>query len=99
MEREGERLNARIYTEIAPYTAFYLAEDYHQKYYLQSDTYFSSTFKAIYPEPSDFINSTAAARVNGYLAGYGSADNLLQEVDKLGLSPEGSQKLLDMIGR
>ena len=54
-------------------------------------------FTAMYPHEGEFINSTAAARVNGYLAGYGTYENLLAEVGSLGLSPEGSKKLLDRV--
>ncbi len=47
----------------------------------------------MYPDMSDFINSTAAARVNGYLAGGGSAELLQEEGEQLGLSPGLQQKL------
>lgn len=87
------KLGAKIYTEIVPYTQFYLAEDYHQKYVLQNQSEFMREFKVMYPELIDFINSTAAARVNGYLAGGGSVERLEEEIEQLGLSPELQQKL------
>ena len=31
--RQEAKLGTKIYTEIVPYTQFYLAEDYHQKYH------------------------------------------------------------------
>ncbi|GAK58576.1 methionine sulfoxide reductase A [Candidatus Vecturithrix granuli] len=91
--RQEAQRGAKIHTEIAAYTQFYLAEDYHQKYVLQNQREFMREFKAMYPNMSDFINSTAAARVNGYLAGDGSAEMLREEVEQLGLSPELQQKL------
>ena len=87
------KLGAKIYTEIVPYVQFYLAEDYHQKYGLQNQPEFMREFKLMYPETKDLINSTAAARVNGYLAGAGSAERLREELEQLGLSPELQQKL------
>jgi len=53
-------------------------------------------FAKMYPGDKDFIDSTAAARVNGYLAGYGTYEGLLAEIGSLGLTPEGNKKLLGM---
>jgi len=50
---------------------FFTAEDYHQKYYLQMHKDIMAEFRKIYPDFQDMVNSTAAARVNGYLAGFG----------------------------
>lgn len=92
--REAARRKTKIFTEILPFTGFYLAEGYHQKYYLRQDSDLMKEFEAMYPQEGEFINSTAAARVNGYLAGYGTSENLLTEVGGLGLSPEERKKLL-----
>ena len=54
---------------------------------------------AIYPDPADIVNSTAAARVNGYLGGYGTLADLQAEIDRLGLSPEAQSALLEIVGR
>jgi peptide-methionine (S)-S-oxide reductase len=97
--RDGEasRLGQELYTEIAPFSRFYLAEDYHQKYRLQQVPELADAFRAIYPDAEDFVNSTAAARVNGYLAGYGTLEALQAEFDDLALSPEAKQKLLEIV--
>lgn len=59
-----------IQTELIPATRFYRAEDYHQKYCLRRNAELTAKFEAIYPDPKDFTDSTAAARLNGQLAGY-----------------------------
>jgi peptide-methionine (S)-S-oxide reductase len=87
----------RVYTEIIPVITFYLAEDYHQKYQLRQSPTLMNEFAAIYPDPVDFVNSTAAARVNGYLGGYGALANLQAEIDELGLSSEAQQVLLEIV--
>jgi peptide-methionine (S)-S-oxide reductase len=55
--------------------------------------------RAVYPDDKDFMNSTAAARLNGYLDGYGSLEVLQMELDSYGLSPEGRKKLLGLVKR
>jgi peptide-methionine (S)-S-oxide reductase len=89
----------QIETEIIPATQFYLAEDYHQKYMLRHTAELLDELRAIYPDFVDFVNSSAAARVNGYVSGYGDLAQLQAEVASLGLSPQGSQHLLETARR
>jgi methionine-S-sulfoxide reductase len=96
-DREAARRGEPIYTEVMAYDRFYLAEFYHQKYRLQQVDELMAEFEAIYPAEGDFIDSTAAARVNGYLGGHGSLANLRAEVETLGLSPAGQEKLLEWV--
>ena len=91
-EIEG-KLGKKIFTEISPYQAFYLAEERHQKYKLQRHPLLLAEFRSMYPDFSEFVDSTAAARVNGYLYGCGAGERLDADLAKLGLSPEG-QKIL-----
>jgi peptide-methionine (S)-S-oxide reductase len=96
-DRQATSVKRKIVTEIIPFAEFYLAEEYHQKYYLQQVPELMMEFHAIYPIPQDFTNSTAAARVNGYVGGYGSLEALKTEIDTLGLSPAGNKKLLESV--
>ncbi len=98
-DHEAARVNGQIYTEIVSATEFYLAEAYHQKYRLRQVPDLVREFSAMYPATDDFVNSTAAARVNGYLGGYGTFADLQAEVSDFGLSPAGSEKLLDIVLR
>jgi len=93
-DHEQAKRGARVTTEILPVRVFYVAEDYHQKYVLRQESSLMKEFKAMYPDPKDFMNSTAAARVNGYLGGHGSKELIRKEMDQLGLSPEARQRLL-----
>jgi methionine-S-sulfoxide reductase len=98
-DRLAAETKGKIYTEVLPFSGFSLAEAYHQKYQLQQDTGLMREFRAMYLDARDFVNSTAAARVNGYLGGYGTPDDLQRELTTLGLSEAGAEKLLDGVKR
>jgi peptide-methionine (S)-S-oxide reductase len=95
-ERYEARLGRRVVTLIVPFCGFYLAEDYHQKYYLQLVPDLTKEFAVIYPNFSDFVDSTAAARINGYLGGHGTFQALQQQLNSLGLSPAANEKMLEL---
>ena len=81
IERE---LDATVQTPVMPLNMFYLAEDYHQKYGLQN-CLLMRFFKEMYPDFEDFNNSTAAARVNGFIGGNGSRELFKQESSSYGI--------------
>lgn len=88
------RLGHEIYTEIVPAPTFHLAEDFHQKYVLRRSPELMADFDAMYPDAAGFVASTAAARVNGYLGGWGTAASLAAEIDGFGLS-EKARRILE----
>jgi peptide-methionine (S)-S-oxide reductase len=96
-DRKAATVKGKIVTEIIPFAEFYLAEDYHQKYYLQQVPALMREFSATYPAVQDFIDSTAVARVNGYIGGYGSPESLKGEIDSLGLSPVAKQQIQERV--
>jgi peptide-methionine (S)-S-oxide reductase len=97
-DQVAARIKAPVATAILPAGPFTLAEGYHQKYYLRLRPELLAEFEAIYPTPEALAGSTAAARVNGYLAGYGAPAALQAELDGLGLSPNSRRKLIDWVG-
>jgi peptide-methionine (S)-S-oxide reductase len=92
--RLEEKMKQKIYTEIVPEDKFYPAEDYHQKYYLRNNKALMRILKDVYPNDADFTASIAAARINGYLGGYGKSLELEKELTQTGLQPETIKKLI-----
>jgi len=92
-----QSLGTEIYTEIKPLDKFYMAEDYHQKYYLQNILELASEIRTIYPLIEDFVNSTVAARLNGIAGGYVDLTLLEKEFDSYGLSSNGRDIVEDII--
>lgn len=91
-QQQEAELGRKIYTEILPYNGFTLAEDYHQKYRLRNSTLLRE-YQIMYPGLVAFVDSTAVTRVNGYLGGHGSPEQLESEIDMLGLSEAGKGML------
>lgn len=98
-DREAAQRGKKIVTTLAPLGDFYLAEDYHQKYYLRQTPDLMKEFAAFYPNNKEFINSTAVMRVNAYIDGMGTLTALEKEIDTFGLSAQGKQKLLEVFKR
>ncbi len=96
-DREEARHSKPIYTKVAPASEFFLAEDYHQKYRLQQIATLLEDLRAVYPDMESFVNSTAAARVNGYIGGFGTLEDLEALIDDLGLTVEGRRTLLSIV--
>ena len=95
-DQETARLGKSIHTEIAPFSKFHMAEDYHQKYRLRQAPELMEELQAIYADEGDLVNSTAAARLNGYIGGNGTSATLQSELDLLGLAEYGSNRLLEI---
>lgn len=68
-EAVAARLGGSIATAIEELDTFHLAEPYHQKYELQSTPVLGAELEARYGD--DLVDSTVAARLNGFVAGYG----------------------------
>ncbi len=99
-EKTGKWFNRKIQTEILPATTFYLAEDYHHKYLAQHSPRVWGDILEMYRDDTiGWINSTAAARLNGYVGGYSTMARLEDEIDSLGLSEKGQEELVKTVKR
>jgi hypothetical protein len=74
-----------------------VAEDYHQKYLLKGHSVLNGELVRIYPSHRDLVDSTAAARLNGYVGGHGTKAQLSGEIARLGLSTRGKKILLELV--
>jgi len=99
LKNRSIRTQRSIYTEIMPFSKFYLAEGYHQKYNLKQYPELISDYISIYSDEEDFTHSTSAAKVNGYVSGYGTLPGFEAEVKSLGLSLSANEKIRDIISR
>ena len=95
----AELWGTEVFVEILPADSFYRAEDYHQKYSLQRHGELMDELRAPYPDFRDLVDSTAAARLNGYLGGARTHDLRRQDLGQLGLSAAGQRILLKQARR
>jgi peptide-methionine (S)-S-oxide reductase len=91
------RGGVRIVTAIEPLGTFTRAENYHQKYSLRHTSLVYEELRAYYPNERDFIDSTSAARLNGYAGGNGTAVRLEEELHLFGLSEPAEEVLRERV--
>ncbi|MFC7075848.1 peptide-methionine (S)-S-oxide reductase MsrA [Haloarcula halophila] len=78
----ADRTGKSVRTPIEPLEAFFLAEETHQKYELRSTPILGDELVEQYGD--GFVDSTVAARLNGFVAGHGEQaqrDAFLASVD------------------
>jgi peptide methionine sulfoxide reductase MsrA len=83
--------------DIEKFKVFYLAEDYHQKYYLQESPVMEE-FQAMFKDIWALNDSTAAARANAFISGFGSARELQELGPKLGLGATAQKTIAKLHG-
>jgi peptide-methionine (S)-S-oxide reductase len=97
---ETQERMARAHGSGAPIISgatFYLAEDYHQKYYLRHDSVLMREL-ADY-SPAQLVESTIAARLNGYVARRGTLAQLREELPSFELSAAATTHLERLVAR
>ena len=78
----ASRIGGAVETAVEDLDSFYLAEPYHQKYELRSTPVLGDELVDRYGD--GLVDSTAAARLNGFVAGHGSEErraSLLSALD------------------
>ena len=93
-----EKKGQKVYTEIVAAGTFYPAEGYHQKYYLKRYDHLVKQLSSLYEGQGDIVQSTVAARLNGYLGGNGNLEDLKGQLRDLGLSPEMLDNIASALG-
>jgi len=93
--QEAAARRAGISVPIVRDARFYLAEDYHQKYYLRHDRTLMAELAGYMPR--ELVESRIAARLNGYVAGRGTSEQLREELQRLGLSAAGGAHLAKIV--
>jgi len=92
-----QRTGRTVQTDILPVKSFTPAEDYHQKYLLKHSG-LKSFVNRFHEHGINLVNSTAAARLNGYAGGNGTREQLLREIHLLGLDDSEKKVLEKRVG-
>jgi len=90
-----ERHGAPPQTELVRFSGFTRAEDDHQKYHLQRFPSFMAELRPVFSSFDALVDSIVVARLNGYVGGFGTQEQLEEEIEDLGLSEEGQRWLLN----
>ena len=90
-EALADRTGKTVETAIEELSAFTLAEAYHQKYELRSTPVVGDELADLYGER--FVDSTVAARLNGFVAGHGEQSQREAFLAELALSPAALSEL------
>ena len=95
-----QKIGGTVKTKVVPLRSFTMAEDYHQKYLLKGHRELKDELTGIYyPSRRDLVDSTAAARLNGYAGGHGNKAQLSREIERLGLSTKGRKMLVELVDK
>lgn len=93
LARTQRRTGERLYTALSRAGRFYRAEDAHQKYFLKMTPQVLAPMRAMYPDPDAMVDSTAAARANAILGGYGHPEDLDRWLPQMGLPAAAEREL------
>lgn len=94
IEMEQE-LGESIETEITLLDHFTLAEQRHQKYYLKRYPKALEQLQSLYSSEESLVDSTFAARMNGFVKGFGTRDQIVTEIQDWPLDENARQQLIE----
>jgi len=95
-EFEETKTKKKMYTVIEPASIFTNAEGYHQKFKLTRHTEITD---ALQLSEDEMIESSVASRLNGYLGGNGTVEDLMQEIGSFGLPSTCKEYLIDAMDK
>ena len=87
----ADRTGQLVRTPVEALSAFTRAEDYHQKYELRSTPVLGDELLDVYGDA--VVDSTVAARLNGFVAGHGSQSQREAFLASVSLSPAALSEL------
>lgn len=95
LNAQRDEVQGVVQTSVEDLDTVHIAEDYHQKYRLRN-TSLMDHFDEMAPDA--FRDSTVAARANGYVAGWGTPEQVDREAADLGLPVEAIDVLRERAG-
>lgn len=95
----AKKSKRKVTTAIALATRFWIAEDYHQKYYLRSRKGLVRALLGTAATDETIRQSTIAARANGWVTGHGTPTEIAKQVKSLGLDAGARKALATAIGK
>lgn len=93
----AKKLGEPIETDIAAFGNFTPADEKHQKYYLKRYPNTLEQMQDLFPKPEHLIDSTFAARLNGFVKGYGKMQGLKNEIASWNIDEENREILLNKL--
>lgn len=101
VERVFEEINLKdsrhLTTKIYPISELIPAPNSGQKYYLHRYSNIYNELNNMFSSEVKMLNSQIAARINGYLAGYGDENEMENELKRVELSPGSVQAIKDIL--
>lgn len=90
-------LGESIETEVGPFETFTAADERHQKYYLKRYPQALVQLETLFPDQDMLIDSTFAARLNGFVKGFGTTTALTEDIRTWPISGWSQTALIDKL--
>jgi peptide-methionine (S)-S-oxide reductase len=95
----AEDSGREVETPIEGAPRFWIAEDYHQKYGLRARSTLVDALFGADVDGGTLRESTLAARVNGWLAGHGTPEEIARQIEGFDLGEKARKALGEALGK